>query len=88
MKIKEIIKEEPDAFRLTDKEVDPETGAITHRVVYTPIVELRREVEELYDAFKRTLKQYPEDQKLEQFFDVYASFKRQFKTHVNRKYGK
>lgn len=88
MKIKEIIKEEPDAFKLVDKEVDPETGAVSHRVVYAPIVDLRREVEELYDAFKRTLKQYPEDQKLEQFFDVYASFKRQFKTHVNRKYGK
>lgn len=88
MKIKEIIKEEPDSFKLVDKQVDPETGAVSHKVVYSPIVDLRREVEELHDAFKRTLRQYPEDQKLEQFYDVYASFKRQFKTHVNRKYGK
>lgn len=80
--------EEGSDFNLTNKQVDPETGAVSHTVVYTPMVTLQREVEELYEAFKRTLKQYPEDSKLEKFFDVYASFKRQFKTHVNRKYNK
>ena len=88
MKLKDIILDEAKGFTLTDKEIDPETGAITHKVTYEPIVDLRREVEELNSAFKKTLQQYPEDQKLEQFYEVYASFKRKFKTHVNRKYGR
>jgi len=88
MKLKDIILDEAKGFTLTDKEIDPETGAITHKVTYEPIVDLRREIEELNSAFKKTLQQYPEDQKLEQFYEVYASFKRKFKTHVNRKYGR
>ena len=88
MKLKDIILDEAKGFTLTDREIDPETGAITHKVTYEPIVDLRREVEELNSAFKKTLQQYPEDQKLEQFYEVYASFKRKFKTHVNRKYGR
>lgn len=88
MKLKDIILDEAKGFTLTDREIDPETGAITHKVTYEPIVDLRREIEELNSAFKKTLQQYPEDQKLEQFYEVYASFKRKFKTHVNRKYGR
>ena len=88
MKLKDIILDEAKGFTLTDKEIDPETGAITHKVTYEPIVDLRREIEELNSAFKKTLQQYPEDQKLEQFYEVYASFKRKFKTHVNRRYGR
>lgn len=88
MKLKDIILDEAKGFTLTNKEIDPETGAITHKVTYEPIVDLRREIEELNSAFKKTLQQYPEDQKLEQFYEVYASFKRKFKTHVNRKYGR
>lgn len=88
MKIKDLLNEDNDNFKLTDKKVNPETGQISFNVEYTPMIRLRKEVEELYDAFKDTLQKYPEDQKLEKFFDVFASFKRQFKTHVNRKYGR
>ena len=88
MNLEELINEIDRGFRLTDKEVDPETGSVSHKVVYEPIHDLRREVEELSDAFKRTLKAHPEDDKLDQFYDIYMSFKRKFKTHVNRKYGR
>jgi hypothetical protein len=88
MKIKDILKEDEEDFKLTKTSTDPETGQISWDVEYTPMVRLRKEVEELYDAFKGTVKKYPDDQKLEKFFEVYSSFKRQFKAHVNRKYGR
>ena len=93
MKLGDIIREgeweqESPHFKTKKTGTDPETGQVSWDVKYTPMTELQNEVEELYDAFKRTLRQYPDDQKLEKFFEVYASFKRKFKTHVNRKYGK
>lgn len=88
MKIKDILKEDREDFKTTKTGKDPVTGQITWDVEYTPMIRLRKEVEELYQAFKETTKKYPDDQKLEKFFEVYSSFKRQFKTHVNRKYGR
>lgn len=87
MKIKDILDEEGKGFSLTNKTIDPVTGAISHKVVYEPIVDLRKEVEQLDDAFKRTLKGNT-DPELDKFYEVYRKFKRQFKTHVNRKYGR
>ncbi len=88
MKIKDILKEEPQGGRLVNKRVDPETGAISHDVRYNNIYYLRKEVEELNDAFKETIEDHPQDEKLYQLFNIYSKFKRAFKTHVNRKYGR
>ena len=88
MKIKDILKEEPTEARLVNKRVDPETGAISHDVQYDNIYTLRKEVEQLNDAFKETIQDYPNDEQLYKLFTVYSKFKRAFKTHVNRKYGR
>ena len=88
MKIKDILKEETAEARLVNKRVDPETGAISHDVRYNNIYYLRKEVEELNDAFKETIEDYPNDEQLYKLFTVYSKFKRAFKTHVNRKYGR
>lgn len=93
MKIRDIIREkdweqDSTAFKSKKTGVDPETGQISWDIEYTPLVNLRKNVEETYEDFKGVLKKYPDDQKLEKLFDVYASFKRSLKIHVNRKYGK
>ena len=88
MKIKDILKEETAEARLVNKRVDPETGAISHDVRYNNIYYLRKEVEELNDAFKETVQDLPNDEKLYKLYNVYTKFKRAFKTHVNRKYGR
>ncbi len=88
MKIKDILKEEPDGGRLVNKKIDPVTGTISHDVRYNNIYYLRKEVEELNDAFKDTIEDYPNDEQLYKLFTVYSKFKRAFKTHVNRKYGR
>jgi len=88
MKIKDILKEETAESRLVNKRIDPDTGAISHDVRYNNIYYLRKEVEELNDAFKETIEDYPNDEQLYKLFTVYSKFKRAFKTHVNRKYGR
>jgi hypothetical protein len=88
MKIKDILKEEPGGARLVNKRVDPETGAISHDVEYDNIYTLRKEVEQLNDAFKETIQDLPNDEQLYKLYTVYTKFKRAFKTHVNRKYGR
>ena len=88
MKIKDILKEEPDGGRLINKRVDPETGTVSHDVRYNNIYYLRKEVEELNDAFKDTIQDHPNDEQLYKLFTVYSKFKRAFKTHVNRQYGR
>ena len=93
MKIRDILKEEEWSQDSTDFKskktgVDPVTGQISWDIEYTPLINLRKNVEETYDDFKGVIQKYPEDQKLEKLFEVYTSFKRQLKIHVNRKYGK
>lgn len=76
--------------RFTTKQTgyDPETGQISWDVEYTPLIDLRNEVEDLFEAYKKTIQKYPDDEKLNKLFEVYSSFKRAFKTHVNRRYGR
>lgn len=80
--------EEKAKFTTRQTSFDPETGQISWDVEYTPLINLRKEVEELYDAYKDTILKYPDDEKLNKLFEVYSSFKRAFKTHVNRRYGR
>lgn len=93
MKLKDIIleqdwKQDNPEFKSKFTGIDPETGSYSWDIEYTSLINLRKDIEELYESFKETLKEYPADQKLEQFFEEYASFKRKFKTYVNRKYDK
>ena len=93
MKIQDILKEDKwnqdsTDFKSKKTGVDPITGTHSWDIEYTPLIQLRREVGELYDAYKNTIRKYPEDQKLDELFNIYSKFKRAFNTHVNRKYGK
>ena len=83
-----VKKEENTQFTTKQTSFDPETGQISWDVEYTPLVDLRNEVEELFEAYKKAILKYPDDEKLNKLFEVYSSFKRAFKTHVNRRYGK
>lgn len=93
MKIKDLLKEEswnqdsPD-FRSKQTGIDPETGAVSWDIQYTPLKGVDDAIEKAYTDYKTILKKYPEDQKLEQLFNVFSAFKKAYRTHVNRRYGK
>lgn len=92
MKLTDILnegweQESPD-FKTRRTGVDPETGQISWDVEYTPLKGVDDNFEEAYQDFKKILRKYPNDEKLEKLFNVFASFKRQFRTHVSRKYGR
>ena len=85
---KQVKIQEKSKFTTRQTDFNPETGQISWDVEYTPLVDLRNEVEELFEAYKKTIQKYPDDEKLNKLFDVYSSFKRAFKTHVNKRYGR
>jgi hypothetical protein len=93
MKIQDILKEQdwkqddPD-FKSKKTGVDPVTGTISWDIEYTPLKGVDDAIEDAYQDYKAVLKKYPEDQKLEQLFNIFSSFKKAYRTHVNRKYGK
>ena len=92
MKIKDILEQEwrqdsPD-FKTKQVGKDPVTGQISWEVEYTPLKGVDTAIQEAYDDYKKVLKKYPDDERLEKLFDVFASFKKAFRQHVNRKYGR
>lgn len=93
MKIKDILKEEEwrqdtPSFKTKKTGVDPETGTISWDIEYTPLKGVDKAIDKAYEEYKDVLKKYPDDQKLEKLFDIFAAFKRQFRMHVTRKYGR
>ena len=92
MKIKDILeqewKQDSPEFRTKHTDTDPITGRISWDVDYTPLTGADRAIQKVYDELKEALRKYPDDQRLEQLFNVYASFKKAFRTHINRKYGR
>jgi hypothetical protein len=93
MKIQDILREEdwkqddPD-FKTKKTGVDPVTGTISWDIEYTPLKGVDDAIENAYQDYKKILKKYPHDQKLDQLFNVFSAFKKAYRTHVNRKYGK
>ena len=92
MKIKDILeqewKQDNAQFKSKQTGIDPVTGQISWDIEYTPLKGADEAIQKAYDELKKALKKHPYDQKLEQLFNVYASFKKAFRTHLNRKYGK
>lgn len=94
MKIRDILREQEDwkqdspEFRTKQSGFNPETGQYTWDVEYTPLKGVDKAIEDAFQEYKDVLKKYPEDQKLEKLFDVFAAWKREFRKHVSRKYGK
>ena len=92
MKIKDILEQEwhqdsPD-FKTKQTGVDPVTGQISWDVEYTPLKGVDDAIQDAYDDYKQVLRNYPDDERLEKLFNVFASFKKAFRQHVNRKYGR
>jgi hypothetical protein len=92
MKIKDLLerewKQDAPTFRTKQTDIDPVTGKISWDVDYTPLIGLDKALEEAYQEFKEALRKHPEDEKLDKLFSTFASFKKVFRTHLNRKYGK
>ena len=93
MKIKDILeqdnwRQDSPGYKTKKTRVDPETGTISWDVQKTPINAIDKEMENLHTNLKYALKDYPNDEKLEKFYNVFTSFKKQLRTHLTRKYGR
>ena len=92
MKIKDILeqdwRQDSPEFKSKQTGVNPETGQTSWDIEYTPLIGVDKAIDRAYEQYKHVLRKYPEDQKLEKMFDIFAAFKREFRKHVTRKYGR
>jgi len=92
MKIKDIIeqewKQDSPEFKSRQSGVDPETGSVSWDIEYTPLSGVDKSIDKAYNEYKDALRKHPDDAKLEKLFDVFAAFKREFRKHVTKKYGR
>ena len=89
MKIKDILKEENPDFKTTKVSgPDPVTGQMTWDVEYTPLIGVDDNLEDAYQDFKKILRKYPTVERLQKLFNVFSQFKRQYRSHVTRRYGR
>lgn len=82
------IQEIRGRFKTTQTDIDPETGAISWDVEYSTVDSIEKSLESVVDDLKRLVREHPEDEKLEKLQQVFLNFKKGFKTHITRKYGR
>ncbi len=91
MKIFNILFEknkDPYGHRLVPKGVDPETGAASSDVVYTPLRRVKVNLDMMNEDLIEAVREHPEDPKLLELQKTFESFKRDFNRHTNKVYGK
>jgi hypothetical protein len=89
MKLLKILTEqESRKFDTEQSSTDPETGAVTWNVVYTPLISLDKAMQEMYEDFADTIKEYPNDNRLQELFKEFANTKKALRTHITRTYRK
>ena len=94
MKLTKIVLEEnkgkkrPYGHTLIPKSFDKETGTYTSDVEYTPLRNVKKNIEDLHQDFLAALKDHPEDTKLQDLQATFAKFKTAFNKHTNKVYGK
>jgi hypothetical protein len=89
MKLLKILTEQSErSFDTEQSSTDPETGTVTWNVVYTPLISLDKAMQKMYEDFADTIKEYPDDIRLEQMFYDFANIKKNLRTHITRKYKK
>ena len=91
MKLTKILledKKDPYGHRLIPKSFDPETGSYSSDVEYTPLRNVKKNIEELHQDFLDALKDHPQDAELLRLQTIFAKFKMAFNKHTNKVYGK
>jgi hypothetical protein len=92
MKIKDLLeqewKQDSPEFKSKETGIDPETGSVSWDIEYTPLRGVDKSIEKAYNEYKDAIKKYPNDQKLDKLFELFTAFKKEFRKHVTRKYGR
>lgn len=79
---------EPYGHKLTPVSYDPETGAYSSKVEYTPLRKVKTRLKEMNDDLIDVVKDYPEDANLLKLQQEFESFKRSFNRYTNKVYGR
>lgn len=87
--IKDLILQEVNQWnktKLTGRSTDPETGRVSHQVVYTPLRQVDQHLASASSSFKRGVSANEEDMELERLFKEFKKLRRAFRRHVYKTY--
>lgn len=76
------------SFTSKETGTDPVTGAVSWDITYSPVREIEKGLEKVIELHSKLLEENPEDKKLEKMFQILSNYKKSFKTHITRNYGK
>lgn len=79
---------ENSKFTTTKIDKDQETGAMTWKVEYTPLLSLNKNLDKVYSDFQEVARKNPNDVKLQEYLDAFALLKKGLRFHITRNYGK
>jgi len=82
------ILEEQEKFQTTKIDKDLETGTMTWKVEYTPLLSLNKNLDKVYSDFQKAAEKNPEDVKLQDYLEAFALLKKGLRFHITRTYGK
>ena len=91
MKIFNILFEknkDPYGHKLVPTGTDPETGAVSSKVEYTPLRRVKANLDSMNDNFIEAVRNHPNDPKLLELQQTFEKFKRDFNRHTNKVYGR
>lgn len=76
------------SFTSKETGTDPVTGTVSWDISYSPVREIEKGLEKILIQHSSLLEQHPEDEKLKKMFEILSNYKKSFKSHITRKYGK
>jgi carbamate kinase len=82
------ILEEQNRFKTTKIDKDPQTGTITWKVEYTPLLSLNKNLDKVYSDFQKAAEKNLNDTKLQEYLEAFALLKKGLRSHITRTYGK
>lgn len=87
MKLIDILKLEQSSFKLTNKRIDKETGAISHKVKYTPEYNILKLIDQMDEQFKIAIRTHKDDAKMRELATLFGQLRRKFRRHARDYYG-
>lgn len=83
-----VLVEENSKFTTTKVDGDEETGTMTWKVEYSPVINLHKNLDKVYEDFKRVADKHPQDEKLQEYLSAFALLKKGLRFHMTRTHGK
>lgn len=86
MKLTDLLEEDEFKAYTLKTTIDPETRRSSSVVVYNPVFNLHKSLEELDDVFKKAVQKAAKDKQLAELERLYRALRRKIQKHIDNTY--